>query len=265
MTYIPLHVWQTWTTKELPPKMEECVNHLKLENPEFEFHLYDVSDCYNFIEANFPIEFTAAYNALIPGAYKADFWRLCILYIYGGIYCDIKLWSENGFRLIRLTDKEYFMNDGTFTGSDGNIHRSVANGLIAVRPNNTIILRTLVQLVINVSLCKYGISPWAVTGPQLLGSFWEEIYTSKPELTHTVIDYNGKRQRVLMFEGRVIFTFYEEYFTERSAEAHTNYQQMWHAKNIYDSTATFSVNTSNWSVVLLDAYNYATRKPSHLG
>ncbi len=28
-TVIPLHIYQTWHTKNLPPKMSECVNNIK--------------------------------------------------------------------------------------------------------------------------------------------------------------------------------------------------------------------------------------------
>ena len=30
-----------------------------------------------------------AYDALIPGAFKADLFRYCVLFIYGGVYADI--------------------------------------------------------------------------------------------------------------------------------------------------------------------------------
>ena len=39
---IPLKIYQTWYTKDLPPKMQECVDKKKRENPEFEYNLYDL-------------------------------------------------------------------------------------------------------------------------------------------------------------------------------------------------------------------------------
>ena len=33
-----LKIHQTWHSKTLPPKMAECVDKLKRENPEFEYH-----------------------------------------------------------------------------------------------------------------------------------------------------------------------------------------------------------------------------------
>ena len=45
--------------------------------------------CKNFIKQHFGPNVVKAYNMLIPGAYKADLWRLCVLYIHGGIYGDL--------------------------------------------------------------------------------------------------------------------------------------------------------------------------------
>ena len=79
-TIIPLNIYQTWHTKELPSKMLQTCNLIKSENPEFNHYLYDDNDCREFIKANFEIDVLNAYDNLIPGAYRADLWRYCILY-----------------------------------------------------------------------------------------------------------------------------------------------------------------------------------------
>ena len=83
---IPLDIYQTWFTKELPPKMRERVELLKAQNPRFNHHLFDDNDCREFIKTHFKPDVLDAYDKLIPGAYKADLWRLCVLFINGGIY-----------------------------------------------------------------------------------------------------------------------------------------------------------------------------------
>jgi mannosyltransferase OCH1-like enzyme len=88
--------------------MKECVDKLKNAHPNFEHNLFDDNDCHEFIKKNFPIEVLLAYDALIPGAYKADLWRLCILYIHGGVYMDIKLQFCEGYNLNKFMDKELF-------------------------------------------------------------------------------------------------------------------------------------------------------------
>jgi mannosyltransferase OCH1-like enzyme len=67
---IPLKIYQTWHTKELPTKMKECVDSLKQNNPRFEHYLFDDNDCREFIKDNFDIAVLNAYDSLIPGAYK---------------------------------------------------------------------------------------------------------------------------------------------------------------------------------------------------
>ena len=45
--------------------------------------------CREFIKVNFNPLVLKAYDTLIPTAYKADLFRLCVLYINGGIYGDL--------------------------------------------------------------------------------------------------------------------------------------------------------------------------------
>jgi mannosyltransferase OCH1-like enzyme len=80
-------------------------------NPDFDFVLMDDEQCRDFIRDNFDKKTLEAYDSLVPGAYKADLWRYCILYKYGGIYLDIKLRSADDFKLNELTKKEHFVKD----------------------------------------------------------------------------------------------------------------------------------------------------------
>ena len=61
---IPLKIYQTWYTKELPVKMKECVELLKSQNPRFEHYLFDDNDCREFIMANFEPNVLDAFEAL---------------------------------------------------------------------------------------------------------------------------------------------------------------------------------------------------------
>ena len=102
---IPLNIYSMWHTKNLPPKMKQNYEYIKSMNPEFNHYLYDDDDCYEFIKNNFDSNVLYAYVSLIPGAYKADLWRLCILYINGGIYLDMKFKCVNNFKLVAFTEK----------------------------------------------------------------------------------------------------------------------------------------------------------------
>ena len=70
-TIIPLHIYQTWHTNSLPKYMQECVDKLKKENPEFEYHFYNDDDCRNYIKDNFNRDVLHAFDKLKPGAFKS--------------------------------------------------------------------------------------------------------------------------------------------------------------------------------------------------
>ena len=50
---IPLNIYQTWHTKDLPPFMKKTVNMIIGNNPRFNYQLFDDNDCRNFIKDNF--------------------------------------------------------------------------------------------------------------------------------------------------------------------------------------------------------------------
>ena len=58
-------------------------------NSEYEYNLCDSNERENFIKNNFPKKVYDAYCRLLPGIYKTDLWKYCILYMHGGIYTDI--------------------------------------------------------------------------------------------------------------------------------------------------------------------------------
>ena len=59
------------------------------ENPDFEIEYYSDKGSREFVKNNFSKRVLDTYDKLIPGAYKADLFRYCILYKRGGIYSDL--------------------------------------------------------------------------------------------------------------------------------------------------------------------------------
>jgi len=79
---IPLNIFQSWGTLDLPLHMKNNVDKLQQDNPEFKYYLYDDNMSRNFIMEYFDNEIVYTFDKLKPGAFKSDLWRLCILYIY---------------------------------------------------------------------------------------------------------------------------------------------------------------------------------------
>jgi hypothetical protein len=67
------------------------IDRWKTLNPEYNIELSLDSDCLDFIKSNFNEHVVEFYKQIPFGAYKADLWRLCKLYINGGVYADVDL------------------------------------------------------------------------------------------------------------------------------------------------------------------------------
>lgn len=60
-------------------------------NQNYKIELSLDNDCYEFLQKNFNIYVAELFKKIPEGMYKADLWRLCKLYINGGIYADVDL------------------------------------------------------------------------------------------------------------------------------------------------------------------------------
>ena len=222
---IPLDIYQTWFTKDLPAKMRERVELIKAQNPRFTHHLYDDNDCREFIQTHFKQDVLDAYDRLIPGAYKADLWRLCILFINGGIYMDIKFCCVNGFKLIELTESEHFVKDRP--------HNSIYNALMVCKKGNIFLYNSIRQIVENVKNKYYGETPLSPTGPKMLGAV---MINNKLGVNLDMIHYDGGGY-IIYKNVFVISTEYPEYNNERNVQNNKinkkRYDKMWEERNIY--------------------------------
>jgi mannosyltransferase OCH1-like enzyme len=88
-TKIPKKIIQTWENKNFEPEFEKIIDSWKDNNPEYEYILFDNHERYTFIKDNFDENVLNTYESIIPGAFKADLFRYCYLYINGGVYIDI--------------------------------------------------------------------------------------------------------------------------------------------------------------------------------
>jgi hypothetical protein len=152
---IPRIVHQTWRepiSKENYPNWIEFQASFQQEGYEYRFYTDD--EARSILEAHFPVEIVLAYDDLLPGAFKADLFRYCILLLYGGIYADIDITMtrklddvidhDTGF-LIPL-DKQPFSNE--------NKTLCLWNGFMAVSPGHPFMAK-VVENVVNAVRNRY--------------------------------------------------------------------------------------------------------------
>jgi len=220
---IPLNIYQTWHTKKISPKMFESISLIKNLNPKFNYQLFDDNDCREFIKNNYDQDVLYAFDNLVPGAYKADLWRYCILYKNGGIYLDIKYKPLNKFRFITMTEQEHWVLDADNFG--------IYNALMICKPGNKILLKAINKIVENVKNKYYGNNALEITGPLLLASFFSEEEKQKFVMKHNILFSNINK--FIFFNDYIIFMPYNNYINDNITKSHPHYSELWTKKKVY--------------------------------
>ena len=169
-------------------------------NPEFKIKYYSDKDSRDFIKNNFESEILLTYDKLIPGAYKADLFRYCILYKNGGIYSDLTQRFTMPFnKLIHLEkDNLYLVKDIEHYKINGDgSSKGIQISFMASRPGNEIFLKAVKQIVKNVNDKFYGDNPLHPTGPTLFYNILQDYKGDyKVELKETgknkIVNSNGE-------------------------------------------------------------------------
>jgi hypothetical protein len=244
--------------------MQQAVNTIKAHNPEFQHFLYDDNMCREFIRDNFPEDVLRAYDLLIPGAYKADLWRYCILYKKGGIYLDISYTPFNNFKFLNLTKKEHFVIDLETFEENPHFYRCessgecrIYNALMVTLPGNQKLYKSLCQIVCNVKNKFYGKNSLEPTGPNLLKKYFTDYEKLSIELKHdfyvptddnmnanrnSIEQENNKYEtnfskdnKIIKMNDYIILKCYEGYKNESNKFSNKkHYGELWEKKNIYN-------------------------------
>ena len=119
------------TYKRSPPK--GVLERWKKLNPDYEIELSLDDACINFLKRYFHEDIVKLFINIPQGMFKADLWRLCKLYIYGGVYADIDLVPYTSIsELIKENHKFY-----SCLAAD---KRSIFQAFIITFPKNPLIL-----------------------------------------------------------------------------------------------------------------------------
>jgi hypothetical protein len=211
MSLIPKKIYQSWKTKKLPPKMQEAVGNVRTLNPDYDYELYDDDDCRNFLLVHFGENYANAFDSLIPGAFKCDFWRYAVLYVNGGVYLDIDMVPLVPFdNIIGMKDTLVSIVD------QKNILRpncAIYQAFIACVPKHPVLLQALQLTFANiVSKRVETFDNLSVTGPVVMGIamnlYWrnkDPHNEMKPGKYGTIILYSMKMPYSYDLDGKKIF------------------------------------------------------------
>lgn len=165
---IPKKIIQTWETKTISFEFQQIINSWKIYNPDYEYVLFNRDEREEFIKSHFDLTILNTYKKIIPGAYKADLFRYCYLYVHGGVYVDIDTLCLGKLDNFLLPNISFVVPiDLNTNPNEGNYN--LACGFIASRPKHPILMNCINIIVGNVKNKKITKSKLDFSGPGVLG------------------------------------------------------------------------------------------------
>ena len=247
---IPRVIHQTFKNKTVPYGMFESIESWKKNNQEYEHYFYDDTDCILFIEKYFDKKVLHTYLNLIPGAFKADLFRCCVLYIKGGVYVDSDMICLDSLRnLIEPVDSFIISRDDPMSKS------FLYNAFIASEPNHPFLKKQIDSIVDNVSKLK-DLYYLEVSGPCLFGKSVNSVCGRSPELEYVLgnQDLNGFKIKILEHEFKsrtiknggssIILTEYPEKNNEMKNLNIPTYYSLFKEGKVYQQIPRNIISTS---------------------
>jgi hypothetical protein len=157
---VPRRIVQTWKTLDLG-RLEPVARTWRTRNPDFEYVLYDDAACARTVAQLGP-RVEEAYGRIGPGAFKADLWRYCELYVAGGVYVDIDT--------VCLSAIDDVIDPAATLAVPIDLEPpNLFNAFIAVRPGHPVMRACIDAVVENVERGAQQ-TGLAFSGPSLLGA-----------------------------------------------------------------------------------------------
>tara|TARA_R100001460_G_scaffold101157_2_gene144996 strand:+ start:1987 stop:4284 length:2298 start_codon:yes stop_codon:yes gene_type:complete len=191
---IPKIIHQTFETKNKPVGMAKACESWRVNNHDYVYLFYDAAERIDFIKEHFEKPVLTAYDTILPGAFKADLFRYCVLYIRGGIYIDsdtICLTSIDKY--INSNDKLVVVRD------DPMAKKWLANAFIAVTPKHPLMWEAINQAVKNIQ-SKHEQFYLDYTGPGLLGKCLNRVCGRDIETEYELGDQRIGKERVKILQ-----------------------------------------------------------------
>ncbi len=230
---IPFVLYKTGEITE--NKLHNDIKKLFIEtikqNPGLQIEYYDNNQRLEFIKKNFNKEVVFAYKSLTPGAFRADLFRYCILYIKGGIYGDLT--QTYHIPLTKFIDLEKdelvivrdYKNENQTTNG-------LLNGFIASTKGNPIFKTVIDYIVQKVNTKDYGINSLDISGPY---AFRRALQTYKGqyrlELELDPFDYKSIRN--IRTGKKILVTKLPNHNELIGKNKKTNYHEIWLRGEVY--------------------------------
>lgn len=227
---IPKTLCQTLDDDVVGEIHARTVFNLKAMNPEYSYVFFDSRSRRQFIKEHFDSAVLDVYDGFVSGAFKADIFRYCWLYLNGGIYIDCKMISRIPFRQIITADQEVFL-------CKDRIPNAIINGIIGIGAKNEDMKRCISECIArfeNKIHNKVSFGSLYHTGPYLFYRCMSKYETSC-QFDVPFNDQNYKKAKIVMNTGVVVCNVWFKKYYESYNKIHKKpiWSEQWAKGEIY--------------------------------
>lgn len=202
-------------------------------NPDYSYYYYDNIECRHFMRTYFDNSVNDSYDLLVPGAYKADLLRYCLLYLYGGCYFDCK-------QILLKPLNNIIKEDDTLLLCKDFIEDGILNAVMLC-VKKLALIRMVIDECCNNIINKVKICPLSITGPRFLYNALIKylnksnfiLQNCRPEHNkddyHT--DYINNNIKLIANSDVILYRFYKGYYNNYLDKDH--YGKLFHNNEIY--------------------------------
>jgi len=227
---IPKVICQTLEENVVGEIHMRTVHNLKAMNPEYTYVFFDSRRRRRFIKEHFDTAVLDTYDGFVSGAFKADIFRYCWLYVNGGIYIDCKMINRIPFRNFIQAEQEYLL-------CKDRIPNAIINGLIGITPKNQQMLRCILECIERFEKKihnKVSFGSLYHTGPYM---FYSCMSNNQTDCRFDVPfnDQHYKKAKIALNDDRVIFNvwFKDYYESYRAIHKKPIWSEQWAKSEIY--------------------------------
>lgn len=195
-------------------------------NPEYKYYFFNKKARIDFLKKNFDKNVLIAYNKLIPGAYKADLFRLCAVYVLGGIYLDHKNVCNYSLNEIIPDNVSFQLVNDTHYMSISNM---IYNGCLIFEKKNNICGKAI-DLLVNKILSNEIILNEPFADLQFGPTFFSKNFKFSKDMIHKQFYNYIPGQVIDSLKNRIlIYTYYSSY----PFDAANHYSRLFIQNKIY--------------------------------
>ena len=229
---------------EPPALLQRYIASVKRAFAHLPHVLYGDSDIQALIKEHIDSRVSAAYNKLIPYAYKSDLARLCIVYVVGGWYFDIGFYCPfPGVQFEPRIKLAAFRENPRLTPYAS---WSVANGLFYAQAGHPVLRRAIDIITHNCESNYYGNTPFCPTGPNVWGRAICEEGVAGSTVFGDFIELSPQHElknRAMVLKNGQIAGFYKptsrqgfrQTLEQMGAIGTNDFNALWEQKAIYNA------------------------------